>query len=104
MVVWTVLRTLLMYPATPLPSASPTKAPAWPENDQPGHRRGPLIAVSHAGRTATRGTRSMQQPATGPRPLRLAAAEAPGGDVNDHAPSRPVPPALPAADATVGIR
>lgn len=95
-VVWAVLRTLLMDPATtPLP-ASPSKAPAWPENDLPDHRRGPLIGAGHVGRSVTRGTCPMQQPATGPNPLRLA----PGTDVNDHAPSRPVPPAPSAAGAT----
>jgi anti-sigma regulatory factor (Ser/Thr protein kinase) len=103
-VVWAVLRTLLVYPVTPPPPASPPKAPAWPENDQPDHRRGPLIAAGHAGRTVTKGTRPMQQPATGPRPLRLATAETPGEAVNDHAPSRPVPPAPPAAGATARTR
>jgi anti-sigma regulatory factor (Ser/Thr protein kinase) len=102
-VVWAVLRTLLMDPATtPLP-ASPSKAPAWPENDLPDHRRGPLIAADHVGRSVTRCTRPMRELATGPSPLRLAAAEAPGADVNDHALSRPVPPAPPAAGATARI-
>jgi hypothetical protein len=84
-VTWAVLRPLLMYPVTTPPPASPPKAPAWPENDQPDQPRGPLIAAGHAGRTVTKSTRPMQQPATGPRPLSLAAAEAPGEDVNDHA-------------------
>ena len=103
-VVWAVLRTLPIYPVTPPPPASPPEAPAWPENDQPDHRRGPLIAAGHAGRTVTKGTRPVQPPATGPRPLRLAAAQAPGEDANDHAPSRPVPPAPPAAGATARVR
>jgi anti-sigma regulatory factor (Ser/Thr protein kinase) len=103
-VVWTVLRTHRMYPATTPPLASPPQAPAWPENDQPDHRRGPLIAAGHAGRTVTKGPRPMVRPAAGPRPLRLAAAEAPGEDAGDQAPSRPVPPALPTAGATARIR
>jgi anti-sigma regulatory factor (Ser/Thr protein kinase) len=104
-VVWAVLRTVPMHPATtPLP-ASPSKAPAWPENDRPDHRCGPLVAVGHVGRTVTEGTRPMQQPATGPRPPSLtAAAEAPGKGVNDHAPSRPVSPAPRAAAPTASIR
>ncbi|MGH3278087.1 MAG: ATP-binding protein [Trebonia sp.] len=103
-VVWAVLSTHRMYLATTPPLAPPPKAPAWPENDQPDHRRGPLIAAGHAGQTVTKGTRPMQQPATSPRPLRLAAVEAPGEDANDHAPSRPLPPAPSAAGATARIR
>jgi hypothetical protein len=87
------------------PSASPSKAPASPGSDQPDHRRGPLLGAGHARRAVTQGTRPTQQPsAGGPRPLRLAAAGAVGDDAGGHAPSRPVPPALPAAGTTVSIR
>jgi anti-sigma regulatory factor (Ser/Thr protein kinase) len=103
-VVWAELRTVLMHPATPVLSDSPSKAPAWPGDDQPGHRRGPLLPGGHAGRAVTKGTRPPQQPSTGPGQLSLAAAEAAGEDAGDHAASRPVPPALPAAGTTASIR
>jgi anti-sigma regulatory factor (Ser/Thr protein kinase) len=84
--------------------AVPSEAPASPGSDQPDHRRGPLLGVGHAGRAVTKGTRPTQQPSAGPRPLRLAAAGAVGEDAGGHAPSRPVPPALPAAGKTASIR
>ena len=49
-VVWAVLCTLS---ATPPPPGSP-QAPAWPDNDQPGRRRGRPM-VGHAGQPATDG-------------------------------------------------
>lgn len=85
-------------------SAVPSKAPASPGSDQPDHRRGPLLGAGHAGRAVTKGTRPTQQPSAGPSPLRLAAAGAVGEDAGSHAPSRPVPPALPAAGTTASIR
>jgi len=99
--VWSVLHTLAHLAATS-PLASRLKAPAWPGNDQPGHRRGPLVAAGHAGLTAREGTRPVQDAATSPKLLRLAAAEAPGEDVHDRAPSPTVPPAPSAADVTAG--
>jgi anti-sigma regulatory factor (Ser/Thr protein kinase) len=84
--------------------AVPSKAPASPGNDQPDHRRGPLLGAGHAGRAVTKGTRPTQQPSAGPSPLRLAAAGAVGEDAGGHAPSRPAPPALPAAGTTASIR
>jgi Histidine kinase-like ATPase domain len=99
-VVWAELPAVLISP-TP---ASPSKAPASPGSDQPDHRRGPLLGAGHAGRAVTKGTRPTQQPSAGPRPLRLAAAGAVGEDAGGHAPSRPVPPALPAAGTTASIR
>ena len=103
-VVWAELPAVLIYPATTPPPASPSKAPASPGSDQPDHRRGPLLGAGHAGRAVTKGTRPTQQPSAGPRPLSLAAAGAVGDDAGGHAPSRPVPPALPAAATTASIR
>lgn len=84
--------------------AVPSKAPASAGSDQPDRRRGPLLGAGHAGRAVTKGTRPTQQPSAGPRPLSLAAAGAVGEDAGGHAPSRPVPPALPAAGTTASIR
>ena len=103
-VVWVELPAVLIYPATTTPPASPPNATASPGSDQPDHRRGPLLGAGHAGRAATKGTRPTQQPSAGPRPLRLAAAGAVGEDAGGHAPSRPVPSALPAAGTTASIR
>jgi hypothetical protein len=68
-----------MNPATAPPPAPAPKAPAWPENDQPDHRRGPLIAADHARRTVTKGTHPMQQRRHDDAPFTARTASTAGG-------------------------